>query len=157
MSAILSTPRIFGLVLIGLMITACPNRTSSNTSNGGGGNNNSGAGGNTSDTRTPITGIPDTSNTTVTPPPSLQSYLSRCDNLRNNLTSYSLCTSEQREQWNQAQDEYLRATSANGNSSTGSNDAYRNLVRQNAADTYADCARIGDPSLNCDLDLRGVP
>jgi hypothetical protein len=147
MSAILSTPKIFGLVLIGLMITACPNRTSSNTSNGGGGNNESGAGGNTSDT----------SNTTVTPPPSLQSYLSRCDNLKNNLSSYSLCTSEQREQWNQAQDEYLRATSANGNSSTGYNDAYRNLLRQNAADTYADCARNGDPSLNCDLDLRGVP
>ncbi|MDH6099063.1 hypothetical protein NWP21_09440 [Anabaenopsis sp. FSS-46] len=147
MSAIFSTPRIFGLVLIGLMITACPNGTSSNTSNGGGGNNNSGGGGNTSNT----------SNTTVTPPPSLQSYLSRCDNLKNNLSSYSLCTSEQREQWNQAQDEYLRATSANGNSSTGSNDAYRNLLRQNAADTYADCARIGDPSLNCDLDLRGVP
>ncbi|MDH6107151.1 hypothetical protein NWP22_14990 [Anabaenopsis tanganyikae CS-531] len=46
MSAILSTSRIFGLVLIGLMITACPNGTSSNTSNGGGGNNNGGGGGN---------------------------------------------------------------------------------------------------------------
>ena len=46
MSAILSTSRIFGLVLIGLMITACPNGTSSNTSNGRGGNNNGGGGGN---------------------------------------------------------------------------------------------------------------
>jgi hypothetical protein len=50
MSAIFSTPRIFGLVLIGLMITSCGGRTSSNTSNGGGGDTS------------------DTSNTTVTPP-----------------------------------------------------------------------------------------
>ncbi|OBQ40426.1 MAG: hypothetical protein AN487_01790 [Anabaena sp. CRKS33] len=32
------------------------------------------------------------------------------------------------------------------------------IRRQNAQDTYADCVRAGnDPSLNCDLDLRGVP
>ncbi|MDH6107150.1 hypothetical protein NWP22_14985 [Anabaenopsis tanganyikae CS-531] len=82
MSAIFSTPRIFGLVLIGLMITSCRGYTSS----------------------------------------------------------------------------YIQPSTPTVNrQQSTSNDAYRNLLRQNAADTYADCARIGDPSLNCDLDLRGVP
>jgi hypothetical protein len=51
-----------------------------------------------------------------------------------------------------------RQSSTNGGSggTTGTNPIIP-IIRQNAQDTYADCARIGDPSLNCDLDLRGVP
>jgi hypothetical protein len=52
-----------------------------------------------------------------------------------------------------------RQSSTNGGSggTTGTNPII-DIRRQNAQDTYADCVRAGnDPSLNCDLDLRGVP
>ena len=104
MLRIFSTHRLFGFLLIGLMITSCGGGTSSNTPSTGTSSKTS-SGGTSSETSSTGTSSKTSSGT---------------------------------------------GTTRGGTTAT-------DIRRQNAADTYADCARIGDPSLNCDLDLRGVP
>ena len=148
MLRIFSTHRLFGFLLTGLMITSCGGNTSSNTPTTG---TSSGTPNNTSGGRgtgtTPVRAV--TSNTT--PQPQRNDYTSQC-----NATDVA-CITTQNSKWLQDLAQW-RQSLTNGDSSvtTGTNPIIP-IIRQNAADTYADCVRIGDPSLNCDLDLRGVP
>ncbi|MEA5532294.1 hypothetical protein VB638_22440 [Dolichospermum sp. UHCC 0684] len=142
MLRIFSTHGLFGFLLIGLMITSCGGGTSSNTpSTGTSSKTSSGTG------TTPVTPI--TSNTTTEP---LRSdYTSQCNATDN------ACRVTQGSKWLQDHAQWRQGlTNGDSGGTTGTNPIIP-IIRQNAADTYADCARIGDPSLNCDLDLRGVP
>ncbi|MDM3847973.1 MAG: hypothetical protein PT116_23835 [Aphanizomenon gracile PMC638.10] len=140
MLRIFSTHRLFGFLLIGLMITSCGGGTSSNTPSTGTSSKTSSEGGTGT---TPVTAI--TSNTT--PQPQLTDYTSQC-------RGSEACIIQQTSKWSQDRDRWLQALRTGGaDGTTGTNP----IIRQNAQDKYDDCARIGDPSLNCDLDLRGVP
>ncbi len=135
MLRIFSTHRLFGCLLIGLMITSCGGGTSSNTpSTGTSSKTPSGTG---TISVTPIT-------SSTTPKPERNDYTSQC-----NATD-AACISTQTSKWQQDLNQWLQGSRTGDSGGTTG-------TRQNAADTYADCARIGDPSLNCDLDLRGVP
>jgi len=139
MLRIFSTHRLFGFLLIGLMITSCGGGTSSNTpSTGTSSKTPSGTG------TTPVTPI--TSNTT--PQPQRNDYTSQC--------STEACIIQQTSKWQQDLNQWGLTNGGSGGTS-GTNPII-DIMRQNAADKYADCVRSGnDPSLNCDLDLRGVP
>ena len=130
MLRIFSTHRLFGFLLIGLMITSCGGNTSSNTPSTG------------TSSKTSVTPI--TSNTT--PQPQKNDYTSQC--------STEACIIQQTSKWQQDLNQWLQGLSTGG---SGGTSGTKYIMRQYGADTYADCARIGDPSLNCDLDLRGVP
>ena len=145
MLRIFSTHRLFTFLLTGLMITSCGGGTSSNTPSTGTSSKTSSSSGGT----TPVTPI--TSNTT--PRPQRNDYTSQC-----NATDFA-CIVTQTSKWSQDSDRWLQALRTEGSGgTTGTNpNPIIDIRRRNAADTYADCARIGDPSLNCDLDLRGVP
>jgi hypothetical protein len=132
MLRIFSTHRLFGFLLIGLMITSCGGNTSSNTPSTG------------TSSKTSVTPI--TSNTT--PQPQKNDYTSQC-----NATDFA-CIVTQTSKWQQDLNQWLQGLSTGG---SGGTSGTKYIMRQYGADTYADCARIGDPSLNCDLDLRGVP
>ena len=142
MLRIFSTHRLFGFLLIGLMITSCGGNTSSNTPSTGTSSKTSSVTG-----TTPVTPI--TSNTT--PQPQRNDYTSQC-----NATDLA-CIVTQTSKWQQDLNQWLQGSRTGGSGGTSGTNPIIPIIRQNAQDTYADCARIGDPSLNCDLDLRGVP
>jgi hypothetical protein len=142
MLRIFSTHRLFGFLLIGLMITSCGGNTSSNTPSTGTPTSSRGG-----TEITPVTPI--TSNTT--PQPKKNDYTSQC-----NATDFA-CIVTQTSKWQQDFNQWLQGSRTGGSGGTSGTNPIIPIIRQNAQDTYADCARIGDPSLNCDLDLRGVP
>jgi hypothetical protein len=71
------------------------------------------------------------------------------------MQCYSITT--QTSKWLQDLAQWRQSSTNGGSGGTTGTNPIIAIRRQNAQDTYADCARIGDPSLNCDLDLRGVP
>ncbi|MDM3855292.1 MAG: hypothetical protein PT120_10440 [Aphanizomenon gracile PMC649.10] len=144
MLRIFSTHGLFGFLLIGLMITSCGGGTSSNTPSTGTSSKTSDGGGTGT---TPVTPI--TSNTT--PQPQRNDYTSQC-----NATDFA-CIIQQTSKWQQDFNQWLQGSRTGGSGGTTGTNPIIPVIRRNAQDTYADCARIGDPSLNCDLDLRGVP
>ena len=143
MLRIFSTHGLFGFLLISLMITSCGGNTSCNTpSTGTSSKTSSGTG------TTPVTPI--TSNTT--PQPQRNDYTSQC-----NATD-SACIVTQTSKWQQDLNQWLQGSRTGSSVGTTGTNPIIDIMRQNAADKYADCVRAGnDPSLNCDLDLRGVP
>ena len=135
MLRIFSTHRLFGFLLVGLMITSCGGNTSSNTPSTG------------TSSKTSVTPI--TSNTT--PQPQKNDYTSQC-----NATDFA-CIVTQTSKWQQDFNQWLQGSRTGGSGGTSGTNPIIPIIRQNAQDTYADCVRIGEPSLNCDLDLLGVP
>jgi hypothetical protein len=108
MLRIFSTHRLFGFLLIGLMITSCGGNTSSNTPSTG------------TSSKTSVTPI--TSNTT--PKPQRNDYTSQC--------STEACIIQQTSKWQQDLNQWLQGSTNGGSSSRlGRATAKPNILKNN--------------------------